>query len=98
MLDIKDTGLVHLAVSIMYATTVGKADARASVMIAPDADQVKTSICPGVSNMAYLGGKMYIAVTPKNQTEKRKNLINFTTNHAWAQTKFAIHTYCMYTM
>ena len=36
-------------VSMMYATTVGTAEARASVMMAPEADQVKISIWPGVS-------------------------------------------------
>jgi hypothetical protein len=44
-------GAVVLGVSIMYATTVGREDARASVMIAPEADQVKISICPGVSRI-----------------------------------------------
>lgn len=34
--------------------TVGKADARVSVMICPDALQVNTSICPGVSINTYL--------------------------------------------
>ena len=58
MLDMNDTGLVHRAVSIMYTTTVAQVDARASVMIAPEADQVKTSICPGVSKMAYLADKI----------------------------------------
>lgn len=38
-------------VSMMYATTAGKEDATASVMIEPDADQVKISIWPGVSMM-----------------------------------------------
>ena len=47
-------GLVLLAVSMMYTTIVGKDDANASVMIVPDADHVNTSICPGVSKMAYL--------------------------------------------
>ena len=36
---------------MMYATTVGSDDATASVMIAPEADQVKISICPGVSRI-----------------------------------------------
>lgn len=49
MLDMKVTGFVLLAVSIMYTTTVAKEDASASVIMAPDADQVKTSIWPGVS-------------------------------------------------
>lgn len=54
MFDMKVTGLVLLAVSIMYTTMVAKDDANASVMIAPDADHVNTSICPGVSKIAYL--------------------------------------------
>lgn len=44
ILDMKVTGFVLLAVSIMYTTTVAKEDASASVMMAPDADQVNTSI------------------------------------------------------
>lgn len=47
-------GAVVLGVSMMYATTLGNEDATASVMIAPDADQVKISICPGVSMMIWL--------------------------------------------
>lgn len=42
-------GAVVRGVSIIYATTVGREAATASVMIAPEADQVKISICPGVS-------------------------------------------------
>lgn len=42
-------GLVVLGVSIIYATAQGYVAARASVMIAPDADHVKISIWPGVS-------------------------------------------------
>ena len=38
----------------MYTTTVANEDASASVMMAPDADQVNTSIWPGVSKMANL--------------------------------------------
>jgi hypothetical protein len=49
MLDMKVVGEVVRGVSMTYATTVGIADAMASVIIAPDADQVKISICPGVS-------------------------------------------------
>lgn len=49
--DIKVAGAVVLGVSIIYATTAGRDDATASVMIAPEADQVKISICPGVSRM-----------------------------------------------
>ena len=47
----KVAGDVVLGVSMMYATTVGNDDATASVIIAPDADQVKISICPGVSRI-----------------------------------------------
>lgn len=36
---------------------VGKAEARESVMIVPEADQVKISIWPGVSRMMLLGGR-----------------------------------------
>lgn len=54
ILDMKVTGFVLLAVSIIYTTTVAKEDASASVMMAPDADQVNTSIWPGVSKMANL--------------------------------------------
>ena len=44
MFDMKVAGAVVRGVSIMYATTVGRDEATASVMIAPDADQVKISI------------------------------------------------------
>ena len=44
ILDIKVTGFTQRAVSMMYATTVGNDDARDSVMIAPEADHVNTSI------------------------------------------------------
>lgn len=54
ILDMKVTGFVLLAESIMYTTTVANEDASASVMMAPDADQVNTSIWPGVSKMANL--------------------------------------------
>ena len=37
-------GDVVRGVSMIYATTVGNDEATASVMIAPDADQVKISI------------------------------------------------------
>lgn len=42
--DMKVVGDVFLGVSTMYAMTVGKVDANASVMMAPDADQTKHSI------------------------------------------------------
>ena len=45
----KVAGAVVRGVSIMYATTVGRDEATASVIMAPDADQVNISICPGVS-------------------------------------------------
>ncbi len=44
-------GAVVLGVSMIYAITVGIEDATASVMMAPEADQVKISICPGVSRI-----------------------------------------------
>jgi hypothetical protein len=44
MFDIKVAGLVVLGVSIMYAMTVGYESAKLSVIIAPEADQVKISI------------------------------------------------------
>lgn len=44
MFDIKVAGAVVRGVSMIYATTVGRVDASASVMIAPEADQVKISI------------------------------------------------------
>lgn len=49
--DMKVAGAVVRGVSIMYAITVGRDDATASVMMTPDADQVKISICPGVSSI-----------------------------------------------
>jgi hypothetical protein len=54
MFDIKVAGAVVRGVSMIYATTVGREDASASVMIAPEADQVKISIWPGVSRTTYL--------------------------------------------
>ena len=50
----KVAGAVVRGVSIMYATTVGNEEATASVIMAPDADQVNISICPGVSRMIWL--------------------------------------------
>lgn len=47
----KVAGAVVRGVSTTYATTVGKDEATASVMIAPDADHVNISICPGVSRI-----------------------------------------------
>ncbi len=49
MLLMNVAGAVVRGVSIMYATTVGTDEAMASVMMDPEADQVKISICPGVS-------------------------------------------------
>jgi hypothetical protein len=49
--DMKVAGAVVRGVSIIYATTVGRDEATASVMMAPEADQVKISICPGVSKI-----------------------------------------------
>lgn len=55
MLLMKVWGCWQRGVSMIYKTMVGKVDAKASVMIAPEADQVKISICPGVSTMTYFG-------------------------------------------
>lgn len=49
--DMNVAGAVVRGVSMMYATTVDIDEATASVIIAPDADHVKISICPGVSSM-----------------------------------------------
>jgi hypothetical protein len=49
MLLMNVAGAVVRGVSMMYATTVGREEAMASVMMAPEADQVNISICPGVS-------------------------------------------------
>lgn len=54
ILLINVAGALVRGVSTIYANTVGKDEATASVMIAPDADQVKISICPGVSKMIFL--------------------------------------------
>src|SRR5271156_6431654 len=43
-------------VSIMYAMTVGKDEAKDSSNMLPDADQTNTSIWPGVSTRKCLGG------------------------------------------
>lgn len=57
ILLINVTGAIVLGVSITYATTVGRDEAIASVMIDPEADQVKISICPGVSMRMWLPGQ-----------------------------------------
>lgn len=49
MFDINVTGLTERTVSITYTMTDGKVVANDSVMMEPEADQVKASICPGVS-------------------------------------------------
>lgn len=49
MLLMNVAGAVVRGVSMIYAMTVGNDEAIASVMMAPEADQVKISICPGVS-------------------------------------------------
>lgn len=46
-------GLTQRGVSTMYVTVVGYLDANASVMMVPDALQLKTSIWPGVSTKTY---------------------------------------------
>lgn len=56
MLLMNVCGCAQRGVSTTNATMVGNADASASVMIAPDALQVKISICPGVSATMKRGG------------------------------------------
>ena len=50
----KVVGLWLRTVSTTNKMTVGNLDASASVIIVPEADQVNTSTCPGVSNNTYL--------------------------------------------
>lgn len=54
MLDMNVTGERVRGVSTTYKTTVGKVAANMSVIIAPEADHVNTSIWPGVSMKIYL--------------------------------------------
>ena len=50
MFDIKvSRDWIQRGVSTTKARTVGKEEERADVMKEPDPDQVKASICPGVS-------------------------------------------------
>ena len=56
--DMNVVGLVQRGVSTTYSSTVGNAYASASVIMAPDADHVNTSICPGVSTITYLYGNI----------------------------------------
>ena len=56
ILLMKVCGCAHLGVSMMNAIMVGKPDAKASVIMAPEADQVNISIWPGVSTMTYFKG------------------------------------------
>ncbi len=49
ILDMKVLGFWHLVASATYTKTVGKVLAKAVVIIWPEADQVNTSIYPGVS-------------------------------------------------
>lgn len=51
MFDMNVAGAVVRGVSMIYAITVGSVEATASVIIAPEADQVNISIWPGVSSM-----------------------------------------------
>lgn len=54
MLLINVAGAVVRGVSMTYATHVGILEAKASVMMLPEALHVKISICPGVSRMISL--------------------------------------------
>lgn len=48
-----------------HATMVGKEEAKHSVTIWPEADQVKISICPGVSRMMWeRGGSRFFSHNP----------------------------------
>ena len=61
MLDMNVDGDTHLTLSTTYTTTVGNASERLSVMIAPEALQVNSSIWPGVSTTKSLQkGAMYL--------------------------------------
>lgn len=51
MLLMKVAGAEQRGVSMMKAKHAGPAAASASVRIAPEADQVNISICPGVSSI-----------------------------------------------
>lgn len=53
--------------------TVGNNDAKVSVIIVPDADQVKTSICPGVSIMMLFNPSFFSSIsrTLSNLVAKR---------------------------
>ncbi|KAH3660203.1 hypothetical protein OGAPHI_007408 [Ogataea philodendri] len=64
MLEINVVGDELLGVSMMYAMTVGKVDANASVMMAPEADQMKHSICPGVSTIQCLNLSDFLSTKP----------------------------------
>ncbi|OLY80120.1 hypothetical protein AYI68_g5790 [Smittium mucronatum] len=54
MFDMNVIGFSVRIVSTTYAITVGYVDAKDSVIIEPDADHVKISICPGVSIITFL--------------------------------------------
>ena len=70
----KVAGAVVRGVSMMYATTVGRDEATASVIMAPDADQVNISICPGVSSMTWL--KIYIGHEKHQKKLYRRTLLH----------------------
>jgi len=79
MLLMNVAGAVVLGVSMMYATTVGSEDAIASVMIEPEADQVKISIWPGVSIKIWLYERKPLTVRSlsnmRSRTEDRLTLL-----------------------
>ena len=82
MLLMKVVGEVVRGVSMMYATTVGRELAMASVMIAPDADHVKISICPGVSTRTYLNASRESAYEVRKQERITHSTVSarFSTN------------------
>jgi len=46
-----------------YTITVGKREARVSVIIVPEADQVNTSICPGVSIIIFSNPSFFSSIS-----------------------------------
>ena len=76
MLLMKVWGWPHLGVSMTKRTTVGKVDAKDSVMICPEADHVKISIWPGVSATMYFGaGSLRFSQRPTTCTKNLEVLI-----------------------
>lgn len=77
MFDMKVTGETLRTVSITYTTTVGHDDARASVIIVPEADHVNTSIWPAKGNNEI----RYLIYIIYNNPESLKIACNI--SHIW---------------